>query len=118
MKINEDIEIDIENKYLKNKKNTVFTIEEAIYILKRKDFCDEVEDIAIDRIIKYIKEESIPKAVVEETIEELDYSYKNIEKNYTEEQLDNYDVSEEDYIEMEKREFAEMILQELLNKGE
>ena len=27
-------------------------------------------------------------------------------------------VSEEDYIEMEKREFAEMILQEILNKGE
>lgn len=62
--------------------------------------------------------ESIPRAVMEEKIKELDYSYKNIEKNYTEEQLDNYDVSEEDYIEMEKREFAEMILQKILNKGE
>lgn len=74
------------------------------------------EDLQI--ILKYIKEESILKAVVEEKIEEIDYSYKNIEKNYTEEQLDNYDVSEEDYIEMKKREFAEMILQEILNKGE
>ena len=83
--------------------------------------CKEITLCNVDdltRIIKYIKEESIPKAVVEEKIEEIDYSYKNIEKNYTEEQLDNYDVSEEDYIEMEKREFAEMILQEILNKGE
>ena len=83
------------------------------------DIIDEIiiENKAIDTVIKYIKEESIPKAVVEEKIEKLNYSYKNIEKNYTEEQLDNYDVSEEDYIEMKKREFAERILQEILNEG-
>lgn len=33
MEINEDIELDIENKYIKNNRNTIFTIEEAIEIL-------------------------------------------------------------------------------------
>ena len=68
MEVNDELEIDIENKYM-NK--VVFTLEESIYILKRKDFCDEVEDMALDRLIKYIKEESIPKAVLKKEIEEI-----------------------------------------------
>lgn len=51
----EDLEIDIENKYVKNKQNTKFTIAEALYILKRKDFCDEVEDIAIKCLEEYLE---------------------------------------------------------------
>ena len=80
-------------------------------------FC-ELHCRDIEKVLHYIKEESIPRAVVEEEKEGLNYSYKNIEKDYTEEQLDNYDVSEEDYIEMEKREFAISVLQEILTKGE
>lgn len=68
MEVNDELEIDIENKYM-NK--VAFTLEESIYILKQKDFLDEVEDMALDRLIKYIKEESIPKEVVEEKIEEI-----------------------------------------------
>lgn len=58
MEINDDLEVDIENKYVRNKKNTKFSIEEAIYILKRKDFSDEVENIAIDNLIEKINEYS------------------------------------------------------------
>lgn len=53
--VNENLEIDIENKYIRYKKNTKFTIEEALYILKRKDFCDEVENIAIKCLEEYLK---------------------------------------------------------------
>lgn len=51
---NDKLETDIENKYIKYKENVKFTTEEAIYILKRKDFCDEVENIAINRLIEEI----------------------------------------------------------------
>lgn len=53
--VNENLEIYIENKYIKDKKNTKFTIAEALYILKRKDFCDEVENIAIKCLEEYLK---------------------------------------------------------------
>ena len=44
----EKIEIDIENKYIRNKEKTKFTIAECFHILKSKYYCDEVEDIAIN----------------------------------------------------------------------
>lgn len=36
IEINDKLEIDIENKYIKYKENVKFTTEEAIYILKEK----------------------------------------------------------------------------------
>lgn len=54
IEINDKLETDIENKYIKFKENVKFTTEEAIYILKRKDFNDEVENIAIKRLIEEI----------------------------------------------------------------
>lgn len=56
IEINDKLETDIENKYIKYKENVKFTTEEAIYILKRKNFCDEVENIAIENLIKENKE--------------------------------------------------------------
>lgn len=52
IEINDKLETDIENKYIKFKENVKLTTEEAIYILKRKDFCDEVENIAIENLIQ------------------------------------------------------------------
>lgn len=52
MEINEDLELDIENKYIKYKEATQFSINEIIYILRRRDYSDEVENIAIDNLIK------------------------------------------------------------------
>lgn len=87
MELEEQLEIDIENKYIKNKENTEFTIEEVLYILKRKYFCDEVEDMAINRIIKYIKEESIPIAKIRDVQRLIEFGlqqeYKEFEKNST-----------------------------------
>lgn len=51
MEINEDLELDIENKYIKYKEATQFSINEIIYILRRRDYSDEVENIAIDNLI-------------------------------------------------------------------
>lgn len=99
IEINDKLETDIENKYIKYKENVKFTTEEAIYILKRKDFCDEVENIAIENLIKENKElkekmkgmydksnklievtnlylNSIPKSKVEEKIEELQEEFE------------------------------------------
>ena len=55
MDIDDTLEIDIENKYINDKEKTKFTIEEAIYILKRKDFCDEVENIAIQTLLSELE---------------------------------------------------------------
>lgn len=114
MELEEQLEIDIENKYIKNKENTEFTIEEVLYILKRKYFCDEVEDMAINRIIKYIKEESIPKAVVEEQIGKINELLPDI---------DYHDIKDKQEREYYKKEFMKYItvrnyLQGLLKKGE
>ena len=51
MEINEDLELDIENKYIKYKEATQFSINEIIYILRSRDYSDEVENIAIDNLI-------------------------------------------------------------------
>lgn len=59
----------------------------------------------------------IPKSLVKEKIEELEKQYKEIEAKYTEEQLDNYDVGEDDYIKMEKIRAAKRILQDLLERS-
>lgn len=66
---------------------------------------------------KWIKEDYvIPKSKIKEKIEELDTQYKEIEAKYTDEQLDNYDVGEDDYIKMEKIRAAKRILQDLLGE--
>lgn len=104
MKVNDELEIDIENKYV-NK--VVFTLEESIYILKRKDFCDEVEDMALDRLIKYIKEESIQKSKVREKIKELDKKAKQQLKGVKGQ--DRYFIKQ---IYHSKRSFGEELLEE------
>ena len=63
---------------------------------------DEDDIEAIETVLKYIKEESIPRAVIEEKIEEV-------------RQLENVSIA--DLIESEK-EFCMDILEELLTKGE
>ena len=70
--INEELETSIENKYVKYKENVKFTIEEAIYILKRKDFCDEVEDIAIERLIIEIEALQAVKESLQDDFENRD----------------------------------------------
>ena len=110
MEVNDELEIDIENKYM-NK--VVFTLEESIYILKRKDFCDEVEDMALDRLIKYIKEESIPRAVVEEKIEELNEILIG---------LDYHDIEDKEEREFYKKEYMKYVctrneVQEILKES-
>lgn len=130
IEINGELEMNIENKYIKYKENVKFTAEEAIYILKRKDFCDEVENIAIENLIqenkelkeettenqdyikylqkkltnaieiKYIHQDYIPKSKVKEKIEEI--------MNYT------YSSNEE----RQKQNYAYDRLNELLEEGE
>ena len=68
IEINDKLETDIENKYIKYKENVKFTTEEAIYILKRKDFCDEVENIAINRLIEEITATSKIAGIIENLI--------------------------------------------------
>ena len=68
IEINDKLETDIENKYIKDKENVKFTTEEAIYILKRKDFCDEVENIAINRLIEEITATSKIAGIIENLI--------------------------------------------------
>lgn len=77
IEINDKLETDIENKYIKFKENLKLTTEEAIYILKRKDFCDEVENIAIENLIQENKE---LKEKIEEYEKQLDLDY--VEENY------------------------------------
>ena len=67
MDIDDTLEIDIENKYINDKEKTKFTIEEAIYILKRKNFCDEVENIAIQTLLSELeKKDKIIDLMAEE----------------------------------------------------
>lgn len=70
IEINDKLETDIENKYIKYKENVKLTTEEAIYILKRKDFCDEVENIAIENLIKENKELKDKSKKIKTEIEE------------------------------------------------
>lgn len=77
IEINDKLETDIENKYIKYKENVKFTTEEAIYILKRKDFCDEVENIAIENLIqenKELKEKLNDRVDVEQTANSISFT--------------------------------------------
>mgnify|MGYP003291835452 CR=1 FL=1 len=65
-------------------------------------------------ICKDLAENYIPKSKIKEKIEELNKKYKEIESNYTEEELDNGDEGWDDYIEMQKIQMADNILYELM----
>lgn len=62
MNIDEKLEESIENKYMqddKGKNKMELTIEESVYILKRKDFNTYVENKAIETVINnYLKEKA------------------------------------------------------------
>ena len=60
---------------------------------------------AIENLIKYIKEESIPRAVVKEEIKKLDKTYKEMKET-------------SDFIIADTIQPKIEILQEILNKGE
>ena len=68
------------------------------------------------KLNQHITEEYIPKSKIKEKIEELNKKYKGIESNYTEEELDSGDEGLDDYIEMQKIQMADNILQELLEE--
>lgn len=82
IEINDKLEIDIENKYIKFKENVKFTTEEAIYILKRKDFCDEVENIAINRLIEEITKLNAEKESLENYVGMQKEMIKNIQDDF------------------------------------
>ena len=58
----------------------------------------------------------IPKSKIREKIEALNNQYKEIASKYTEEELDNGEEGLDDYIEMQKIQKAENILQEILEE--
>lgn len=70
MNIEEKLEESIENKYMKNdkgKNKMELTIEESVYILKRRDFNAYVEDIAIETLLTaYEKEKEKNKELEKE----------------------------------------------------
>ena len=79
-------------------------------------FCkNHCEDIA--KIIHYIKEESISKAVVEEKIEELDKEEKDLQDSISEEEREEYSDANISFNLMDI-EIRRQALQEILNKGE
>ena len=60
MNIDEKLEESIENKYMKDdkgKNKMELTIEESVYILKRKDFNTYVEDKAIETLLTAYEKE-------------------------------------------------------------
>ena len=74
MKINTDLEISIENKFIKSdraKKQMKLTIEESIYILKIKEFNTDVEDQAVETILNELKNQ-------QKEIEELKEQCKEV----------------------------------------
>ena len=137
IEINDKLETDIENKYIKYKENVKFTTEEAIYILKRKDFCDEVENIAIENLIQENKElkedrklaynlgyrngcndtskfndkEFIRKSKVKEKIEELEKDVNDFEEYWSKDPRKFKKQKSVDYYKLEA-------LKELLEEGE
>ena len=63
------------------------------------------EEQAMETVLKYIKEESIPRAVVKEEIKKLDKTYKEMKET-------------SDFIIADTIQPKIEILQEILNKGE
>lgn len=85
MNVDNNLEESIENKYVlynKAKKNLSLTIEESIYILKRKYFRDDLENIAVEMILNELKmkDDQIDfiKNEYENTIEEKDKIISNL----------------------------------------
>lgn len=89
MDIDDTLEIDIENKYINDKEKTKFTIEEAIYILKRKDFCDEVENIAIQTLLLELEKKDNTIALLKVLNEELKNDFEKFKKDKDINYLDN-----------------------------
>ena len=123
IEINDKLETDIENKYIKFKENVKLTTEEAIYILKRKDFCDEIENIAIENLIKENKElREKDIHITKETVEFVNSHYihkskvKELAKKY-EFALNGYDSSTADYKQSQNL-GRYMACVELLEEGE
>lgn len=125
IKRNDDLEIDIENKYLKYKENVKFTTEEAIYILKRKDFIDEVEYIALENLIQENKE---LKEKAKNTMGLIGANY--IHKDKVKEKINQYKEIRDEILKIESKtlkpsitldlkrnDYCMKILQELLKEG-
>ena len=69
MNIEEKLEESIENKYMKDdkgKNKMELTIEESVYILKRKDFNTYVEDKAIETLLTAYEKEKEKKKKIDE----------------------------------------------------
>ena len=74
MNIDEKLEESIENKYMKDdkgKNKMELTIEESVYILKRKDFNTYVEDKAIETLLTAYEKEKEKNKELEKKNREL-----------------------------------------------
>ena len=72
MNIDEKLEESIENKYVKDdkgKNKMELTIEESVYILKRKDFNTYVEDKAIETLLTAYEKEKEKNKKIEKELE-------------------------------------------------
>lgn len=72
---------------------------------------------SILKLIKYIKEESIPRAVVEDMLEKLDKEEKDSQDSISEEEREEYSDANISFILM-NIEIRRQVLQEILTKGE
>lgn len=108
--MNEDnnLEESIDNKYVlynKAKKNLSLTIEESIYILKRKDFRDDLEDIAVETVLNELeKKDKIINLMAERLEHDTEWFFSEFD-----------DYKKQDFIEYAK-EYATQKLQSLLEK--
>ena len=74
MNIDEKLEESIENKYMKNdkvKNKMELTIEESVYILKRKDFNMYVENRAIETLLTAYEKEKEKNKLLEKKLDEI-----------------------------------------------
>ena len=83
-------------------------------LVDRYKECSELYKQLFNEDVDKLELDYIPKSKVKEKIEELDKEYKEIALKYTEEELDNYDIGEDDYIIMTVTEGKNQVLQELL----
>lgn len=108
-RINSDLQGEQEQLY-----NKIDKLEEENKTLKKV----KSDELIINNpwLFEYLNELYIFKGRVKEKIEEYEKQYKEIEAKYTEEQLDNYDVGEDDYIKMQEIQATKKALQELLEE--
>lgn len=77
---------------------------------------EKLKNVLDEQSLKETLEEYIPKSKIKEKIKTLNNQYKEIASKYTEEELDNGEEGLDDYIEMQKIQKAENILQEFLEE--